>query len=140
VQIWVHLVWRTKDSERLFFNENAVEIRNHIIDYAKQEKISLEAIQIQPEHVHALINLPSNVLLKDVIKKLKGESSHFVNSENLLNKSFSWARGYGGFSLGASQLETVKKYIENQKEHHRVKSFNEEWSILLQKYGLEENR
>ncbi|MDD3050469.1 MAG: IS200/IS605 family transposase [Candidatus Cloacimonetes bacterium] len=141
LQVWLHIVWRTHDSERLLYNEKAIQIRQHIIDYAQKSNIHIESINVQPEHIHTLINFPSDKMIKDVVKTLKGESSHYINANNLCPKAFSWARGYGAFSLGHSQLDTVKNYISNQSEHHKRRSFTEEWNIILKRYGLQdENR
>jgi len=138
LQVWLHIVWRTKNSERILFDQKAIQIRQHIIDYAKKSNIWLEAINIQPEHVHTLINLPSDKMIKDIVKTLKGESSHYINSNSLCPKAFSWARGYGAFSLGNSQLDVVKNYITNQAEHHKRRRFKEEWELILEKYRLQD--
>jgi len=141
LQVWLHIVWRTKNSERILFDKKAIQIREHIIGYAKKSNIWIEAINIQPEHVHTLINFPSDRMIKDIVKTLKGESSHYINTNSLCPKAFAWARGYGAFSLGHSQLEVVKNYISSQSEHHKRRSFTEEWGLILEKYGLQdENR
>ena len=111
-------------------------IREHILKNCLNSNIQLEAINIQPEHVHAIINLPSDRLLKDIVKTIKGEASYFINSNNLCKKAFAWGRGYGAFSLGKSQFEIVKAYVRNQDKHHQKRSFTEEWNILLKKYEL----
>ena len=95
-----------------------------------------------------MINLPSRLndvvgqadkCLADVLQKLKGESSHWINDRHLTNGKFSWSRlvgRYGGFSVGISQLEKVKLYIENQSEHHRIKTFQEEYDEWKKRYGI----
>ena len=141
LQVWLHIVWRTKKSERIIFDEKALNIRQHIIEYSEKSNIKIESINIQPEHVHTLINFPSDKMIKDIVKTLKGESSHYINANNIIPGAFSWARGYGAFSVGHSQLEMVKNYISNQTDHHNRRSFTEEWNLILEKYGLQdENR
>jgi hypothetical protein len=67
---------------------------------------------------------------------LKGSSSHYINQNRLISTKFYWGRGYGAFSVSASQLEVVANYIKKQEEHHRVKSFAEEYKMFIEKYGL----
>jgi putative transposase len=102
----------------------------------KPKNIIVDALGIQKEHLHALISLRSDQNIDDVAKLLKGESSHWINSENLINPKFSWQRGYGAFSISPSHVDAVKIYINNQDEHHRKKTYVEEVTELLTKYGL----
>ncbi len=71
------------------------------------------------------------------MKLLKGESSHWINENNLISQKFNWQRGYGAFSVSPSHLTVVRKYIANQDEHHRTKTFLEEYNTILKKYGLD---
>jgi REP element-mobilizing transposase RayT len=78
--------------------------------------------------------------IDDVAKLLKGESSHWINSEYLIKLKFSWQRGYGAFSISPSHVvEAVRSYIKNQNEHHRKKSYIEEVVDLLMKYGFDKD-
>jgi REP element-mobilizing transposase RayT len=80
---------------------------------------------VNADHVHALINLPTNLSAEECIKLLKGASFHFIKKNRLTAKEFSWGRGYGVFSVSAYQLESVAAYIKNQEKHHRVKSLSD---------------
>jgi hypothetical protein len=66
----------------------------------------------------------------------KGASSYFINSEKLLRNKFSWGRGYGAFSVSVSNVNKVVNYIKNQDEHHKVKSFTEEYELFIKQYGV----
>jgi REP element-mobilizing transposase RayT len=90
-----------------------------------------------PEHVHALIDLPTNKSIEEVVQLLKGSSSHWINEKRLLRGRFSWGRGYGAFSVSHSHVEQVAAYIADQEKHHRKKTFNREFETLVEKYGLE---
>ena len=91
---------------------------------------------VNAEHVHALIDLPTTLSIDDCLKLLKGSSSHHINFNRLVNNKFRWARGYGAFSVSESQLKKIVEYINNQEEHHRTKSFTEEYELFMKKYGI----
>ena len=118
------------------FDDNAITIYNHLIEKSKTLEIPFEILRIQPEHIHALINLPSNKLLAEYVQSLKGESSSWINKQTLFNTKFAWQRGFAAFSVSASQLDIVKNYIKNQEEHHRRKTFKEEYDEWREKYGV----
>jgi|SRR3990172_9163613 len=88
------------------------------------------------EHVHALVDLPTKLSIENCFKLLKGSSSHYINQNRLVKTKFAWARGYGAFSVSESNVSKVVDYIKNQDEHHRVKSFNEEYELFIKKYGI----
>ena len=76
---------------------------------------------VNADHVHALIDLPTNLSIEELIQLLKGSSSHWVNANNILRGKFAWGRGYGGFSVSESNVKRVAEYIAGQEEHHRVR-------------------
>jgi len=136
-RIWLHLIWATKNRELILFKDIGKELYQHLLTRAKNEIcIPFEQLNIQPEHIHGLIDLPSNICLSDFMKKIKGESAHWINENHLIKKHFNWQRGYGGYSTSASQLQTVKRYIQNQTEHHKVKTFAEEYEEWKKEYGI----
>ena len=101
------------------------KLYKHLIDYSNQNfQINFERLNIQPEHIHGLIDLPTNVMLSEYMQKLKGESSHWLNEIRIFTIKFSWQRGFGVYSVSASQLEIVKRYIENQTQHLRESTRN----------------
>ncbi len=135
-KIWIHLIWGTKNHDRIMFGDHAAEIHKHLLEKSKELEIPFEILRIQPEHIHSLINLPSNKMLSEYVKSLKGESSSWINKQKLFNQKFSWQRGFGAFSVSASQFDIVKNYIKNQEEHHRRKTFKEEYDEWREKYGV----
>jgi len=90
-----------------------------------------------PEHVHALVDLPTNKSIEEVVQLLKGSSSHWINENRLLRGRFSWGRGYGAFSVSHSHADQVANYIANQERHHQKKTFNQEFEAFVERYGLE---
>jgi len=91
---------------------------------------------VNPEHVHALIDLPTGFSIEKVVQLLKGSSSHWVNSNELVTGKFAWGRGYGAFSVPHSNVDLVARYIADQEEHHRVKTFTEELREFIDRHGL----
>jgi len=123
--------------------DSALRVRDHLIAEAAKINSQIEVIIIQPEHVHILVNLTATQTLDDFVHQLKGESSHWVNDQKIIRGRFNWQKGYGAFSVSVSMLETVKHYIQNQEEHHRRKTFLEEYKEFLDKHGFvydDENR
>ena len=94
---------------------------------------------VNTDHVHTLIDLPTNISVESCIQLLKGSASRHINKNRIINAKFSWGRGYGAFSVSASQLKNVELYIANQKEHHKLKSFTEEYEMFISKYGMKYN-
>ena len=92
---------------------------------------------VNADHVHALVDLPTNLAIEDVAQLLKGASSHWINSNDLVDGKFAWGRGYGAFSVSESKLGDVTAYIAGQAEHHRVRTFCEEIKELVERHGLQ---
>jgi putative transposase len=90
------------------------------------------------DHVHALFNLSKNYALKKVVEEIKkGSSKWMKTSQGASNKNFQWQNGYAGFSVSQSNVEQVKKYIEQQEDHHRKMTFQEELRGLFLRHGIE---
>lgn len=136
-RIFVHFIWATKKRQRLLTTQVRPLLSDHLKHYSRENGIAIDTLKVQLEHVHALINLMSNQQVDNIAKLLKGESSHWINGENLMPQKFSWQRGYSAFSVGISDLDVVRNYIRNQDEHHRVKSFSEEFDDILKKNGFQ---
>jgi REP element-mobilizing transposase RayT len=104
---------------------------------AESNGIYIKALHVNPDHVHALIDLPPTRSVDEAVKVLKGCSSREINAGGFLMGHFRWARGYGAFSVSASVLNDVIAYIEGQDEHHRVRTFAEGYGAFARRYGLE---
>ena len=92
---------------------------------------------VNPDHVHALIDLPTNFSIEEVMQLFKGSSSHWVNEQNLAPGKFGWGRGYGVFFVSESNVADVADYIAKQEEHHRKRPFAEELKLFVERHGLE---
>jgi len=89
------------------------------------------------DHVHLAIRLSRTMTIASLVEELKTSSSKWLKTQQKELDRFSWQRGYGAFSVGPSDLDAVVAYIDNQEEHHRTKSFQEEFRAFLAKYGVE---
>jgi REP element-mobilizing transposase RayT len=143
-RIWIHLVWATLERRLLLGKAAAIKLSGHLREYAETKGVYMKLNFVNADHVHALIDLPTSLAIEEVVKLFKGESSHWVNEENLVPGKFAWQRGYGAFSVSQSGVEEVCSYIAGQEEHHRKLTFVDELKLFVQRYGLvwreEENR
>ncbi len=137
IRIWIHTVWSTKSRERLITKELKPKLLNHIKENAKDKKIYIKEINCEAEHMHALISLSTDKSIGKVLQLLKGESSHWVNENQLTKTKFGWQDEYFAVSVSESQIEKVIKYIRTQEEHHKRKGYAEECDEFIKKYGFE---
>ena len=134
---WLHLVWATLERRPLITTSAAVKLSCYLTQYAAEKGIYMRINYVNPEHVHALIDLPTNLCIEDAMQLLKGGSSHWINENNLLADKFGWGRGYGVFSVSHSGVREVSNYVANQVEHHRKRSFAEELRRFVARYELQ---
>jgi putative transposase len=138
VRIWVHAVWGTKNREPLMSNKNKrIDLFKHIKSNAKEKKIYLDFINGSSDHVHILISMACDQNIAQIMKLLKGESSHFANEQKLFDTTdFDWADDYYAVSVSQSHASIVRNYLKKQEEHHATKTFEEECKEFMEKYGF----
>ncbi len=100
----------------------------------------MKIINGMPEHIHCLFQLNPQKSVAEVIKHVKGSSSHFVNQHDLIADKFAWQTGYSAFSVSESAVGKVYQYIQNQKTHHQKKSYHQEFDAFIRVYGLDSNQ
>ncbi len=137
IRIWVHCVWGTKKRIPFLTKENKWDIINHIKDNAKAKGIYIDFINGNKEHIHCIISLKADETLSKTIQLIKGESSFWINKNGLSKDKFEWADEYFAVSVSESQLSKVRDYIKNQEEHHKNKTWIEEYEEFIQKYSFE---
>jgi putative transposase len=133
---WIHVVWGTLNREGLLNKTAAARTSRYLTEYADEKGIYMKINHVNADHVHALIDLPTSLSVEDLTQLLKGSSSHWINSNNIIIGKFAWGRGYGAFSVSESNIDQVARYIAQQEEHHRVRSFAEELKELIDRHGL----
>jgi putative transposase len=137
VKIWVHLVWSTKSREPLLTIETRRDIFYHIRENAEKKGIYVDFINGYLDHVHCLISLEPGQNIDKIIMLLKGESSYWINKNNIFHKRFQWQDEYFAVSVSESSIDRVRDYIKNQELHHRKKSFQQEYDEFMLKYGFD---
>ncbi len=137
VNILVHLVFGTKNNFPFLKNDIKRKIIDHIIENSHKKEIFILAINGAENHLHCLISMGKKQSIAQIANLIKGESSFWVNKNNITPAYFNWAEEYYAASISDSAKKEVKKYISNQEEHHRKKTFAEECEIFLKEYGFE---
>jgi len=135
VKIWVHLVFATKNREPLLNKELRNNLISHIIENCREKDIYLQSINGYTEHIHCLISLGKDQNISKICQLIKGESSFWINQNNLTLEKFVWQDDYFAVSVSESQVEAVTNYIKNQETHHSKKSFEDEVNEFMNKYG-----
>ncbi|UXP32449.1 IS200/IS605 family transposase [Reichenbachiella agarivorans] len=135
-KIWIHAIWATNE-RRLFINQSIEQkVHRYIAEQLKEQGCPVRIINGMPDHIHCLFLLSPQKSIAEVIKQIKGSSSHFINQNNLTVDKFAWQTGYAAYSVSESVVEKVFHYIQNQKEHHQKKTFQQEYDDFLQLYGI----
>ncbi len=135
-KIWLHFIWATKERVPLISDELENRLSKHMKDYATRNEIEIDVINAVADQIHLLITLIPDQSPSRIVNLLKGESSNWINRNNLIKPKFSWQRGYSVFSVSSSNVRKVRKYIEGQKEHHRKRSYLEEVQDFLREYNV----
>lgn len=138
INVYLHVIWSTKNRTKIITKELKPLLLEHIKSNAKKKEIYIVGINCVSDHIHICISLGSDQSIGIIVQLMKGESSHWVNQNKLVKGKFEWQDDYIAVSVSKSILDRVRKYIANQEEHHRKKSFSEEVEEFKMKYGFEE--
>ena len=136
IKIWIHAVWTVKNREPLLTQNIRQELFNHIHKNALEKGILVEVVNGFQEHVHCLFRLKNDQTIEKVMQLIKGESTFWLNKSGLSNKKIYWQKEYFAVSVGESQVSRIKNYILNQEEHHKKKSWEEEYQEFMSNYGF----
>ena len=136
-QLYIQLVFAVKGRESLLPRQYREELHRFLTGMVQQRGHKLLAIFSMPDHVHLLIGLAPTAAVSDLVRDIKAGSSKFINEQKWLPQKFNWQEGYGAFSYSRSQVDAVVQYILAQEEHHRKKTFREEYVAFLRKFEVE---
>lgn len=135
-QIYLQFVFAVQGRQSLIQKEYKEELHKYITSLVQARKAKMLAVHCMPDHIHLFAGIKPVVFIPDFVKEIKVESHEFIKSKRWTKGAFSWQEGYGVFSYGHSQINTVCRYVLNQEQHHRKKTFKEEYHEFLQKFEV----
>jgi putative transposase len=136
VQFYTHIVFHTKNNKPLIRPEIEKELYSYLGGILKNYKSNPIQIGGTSDHIHILCTLPKTIAPADLVEEIKKSSSKWIKTIGSKYQNFYWQDGYGGFSVSNSGVESVKKYILTQKEHHKNVSWLDEYKKLLDAYNI----
>ena len=136
IKLWIHIIWATKNRRAIIKKDLKYQLYDHIRDNAKKKNIYIDHINGTEDHIHLLISLKGEQCLSKVVLLLKGESSYWVNANNLSKTKFEWQNEFMALSVSEGVLARLRKYIRNQEAHHKIKLSKNEFDTLIEKHGF----
>jgi len=136
-QIYIQVVFAVKGRENLIGKVWKDELNKYIAGIIKGKEQKSIIVNGMPDHIHAFIGLRPSMSISDLVRDIKNNSANFINDNKLVNNKFSWQEGYGAFSYAHSQLNSVYQYILTQEDHHKKKTFKQEYLEFLKKFEIE---
>jgi REP element-mobilizing transposase RayT len=138
-QIYIQIVFAVKSRQNLIPKNSKEELHKYITGIITNRGQKLLSIHCMPDHTHILVSLKPTIAISDLVRDIKSGSSSFINEKRWIKSKFNWQEGYGAFSYGHSQLDTVIRYINSQEKHHAKRTFREEYMDFLKKFNVEYN-
>lgn len=136
-QLYVQIVFAVKGRQNLISNKWKDELYKYITGIVTNENQKLISINGMSDHIHILIGIKPNKALSDLVRDIKANSSRFINEKRWINGKFEWQSGFGAFTYSHSHLANVINYIQNQEEHHKTKTFKEEYIGFLKAFEID---
>ncbi|MCF2445068.1 IS200/IS605 family transposase [Dyadobacter sp. CY345] len=136
-QLYVQVVFAVQDRENLIRKEFRTEIFEYIAGIIKGKNQKPIIVNGVGDHIHVFVGIRPSMSVSDLVRDIKNNSSNFINSKKFVKGKFSWQEGYGAFSYGQSQIESVFNYIKNQESHHQKQTFREEYLDMLVKFQVQ---
>jgi putative transposase len=132
-----HIIFSTKNREPLLTHGWTPRLYEYIGGILRTKNCSLLAAGGMADHLHVLVSFGKQISIADVVRDIKSNSSHWIHESFDSLHGFAWQSGYGAFTVSASNLGDVKRYIANQTEHHKMHSFQEEFLAFLERHEIE---
>ncbi len=139
-QLYIQLVFAPALGDAIIYSSWRERLHKYMTGVIQNKGHKLIAINSRPDHLHFFIGMNPDEALSDLVRDVKRDSTNFVNKEIRPRGRFSWQEGYGAFSYCHSEIDRVAKYILNQEEHHRVRTFQEEYTNLLELFAVKYNQ
>lgn len=136
-QLYIQVVFAVKNRQALIKENWEERLYQYITGIVQGKGQKMLAINGVSNHIHIFLNIKPNCCISDLVREIKKSSTKFINENSFTPFKFQWQEGYGVFSYSHSQIDIVVKYVMNQKEHHRKKTFKEEYMEMLQKMNID---
>ena len=136
-RILIHIIFSTKNREPWLTESLRPRVFAYLATLGRDQGCEVYRVGGVADHVHLAVELGRTITVADLVKTVKSLSSAWIKREGDRHAGFFWQTGYGAFSVGSSQLQTLTDYIDHQEEHHRTRSFQEEYREFLHKYAVE---
>ncbi|MBI5875725.1 MAG: IS200/IS605 family transposase [Deltaproteobacteria bacterium] len=136
-QIYIQIVFAVQGRQNLIPKQHREELHKYITGIAQNREQKLLSVFCMPDHTHLLVGLKPAIAISDLARDIKAGSSNFINDKKWIYGKFNWQEGFGAFSYSRSQIDDVIQYILKQEEHHRKKTFKEEYVDFLKKFKIE---
>jgi len=136
-KIYIQIVFAVRGRQNLISQEWAEEVYKYISGIITNKGHKSIIINGMPDHIHAFVGLKPSMSISDLTRDIKNNSSNFINIKGWVKGKFSWQEGYGAFSYSESHVSRVFDYIKNQEEHHKKRSFRDEYLDLLRKFEIQ---
>ena len=136
-QIYIQIVFAVRNRKALIQSNWEEELYKYITGIVQNKGQKMLAINGISNHIHFLIGMKPTCCLSDLVREIKKSSNAFINENKFTPYKFEWQEGFGAFSYSHSQLSNVIKYIENQKKHHKNKTFREEYLAFLNEFEID---
>ncbi len=135
-QLYIHVIFAVKGRANVVKETHREQVQKYITGIGNNRKTRVLAIHCMPNHIHILLSINPTTLIADLVRDIKTNSTLFIKEQGIA-RNFAWQEGYGVFSVSPSQKDKVYNYVVNQAEHHRTRSFREEYLALLERNGIE---
>ncbi|TAJ13196.1 IS200/IS605 family transposase [Marinilabiliaceae bacterium JC017] len=136
-QIYIQIVFAVQHRDALISASWEEELYKYVTGIIQKRGQKMLAINGTDNHIHIFMNVKPTCCLSDLVREIKKASTNYINEKDFCRFKFQWQDGFGAFSYGQSQIDSVIKYISNQKNHHTKQSFRDEYLAFLKLFNIE---
>ena len=136
-QLYAQIIFSPQGRYNLITNRIKIPVYKYITGIIKNKNQKLMIINGMPDHIHIFLGFLPDIALSDLVRDIKSNTAKYINDQKMVLGKFSWQRGFGAFTYSKSQVRDVINYIQNQENHHKRKSFKDEYLDILKKFGIE---
>jgi putative transposase len=138
-QMIVQLVFAVQGRKNMIKSDYRDELEKYICGIIRNQNCKPLTLYCNPDHIHILLGLHPAKATSDLVREIKTSSTSFINSKNWISNKFNWQEGFGAFTYSKKEIDAIAKYILNQPEHHKKRSFKEEYLSMLEDFEIEYN-